>query len=167
MTTRAERTMWIAAGICFAAGVLSVAWAVRDIHAAIPRLERRKVELRRAMSIEKRMEMMRAARRDYAARPAGKAETTWDVFKETVGGHVQEAPRRTSRDLGNGMTLRQEEFAVSEVAVARVMEYFRRIEKLPAPWRLTKCTIRTTGETPGTANVVVKVEVIEKNPDIL
>jgi hypothetical protein len=127
-------------------------------------LERKRAEVLRVLALEQRLNRMRQAKESYAGMAGRQAEPTAGILREVFAGLRVDEPRETRRDLGDGWVARHEEISLGDVPLAKAMEYMRRVEKLKPPWIVTKCSIRTTGETPGVANVVLDIEAVEKRP---
>jgi hypothetical protein len=162
MMTRGERIAWAGAAAALVLGAGALTWAIRGVYAVVPRLERKSGEVRKVLVLEQRVKKMQDAKEAYAAMAGKPVDPTAAILREVLAGHRVEEPRVMHREIPGGWVVRQEEISLNDVPVANAIEFVRRIERQKPPWRLARCSIRTSGDVPGVANVVLQVEAVEK-----
>jgi hypothetical protein len=134
----------------------------RKIRETRLRVEIKLRDLEKLRAIENDARRGEAARQAVEKKPPRVVDPILPLVQSVFPGYKAEDCREMRRDLVPGWIVRQAELSFNDVPFADVMEFVRKTEAPPSPWRLAKCTLRATPSAPGTGQVVLQFEAVQR-----
>ena len=158
-----RRILWAAGAVAMAAGVLVAFQAVWALDLTTQRLAAKSRHLDELIRLDRRLQPYVQAQETFARlvdkRPVPLADLVKTAFPSSKPDDV--------RDLGSdtlaGWTLRKKEVTLSEVSFEKVFFFVQAAENQRPPWRLAKCLLRPSVQTPGTGQAVLTFEALERS----
>jgi hypothetical protein len=158
-----SRVLCAAALVSFLVGIALSCYTIRLESGMLPSLQRKAHDLERLGDMRAELKRGLDAVTEFgAAGAARKPAPLTDIMKETLEGLVADDIKDIRRDTVQGWAIRQKEIAFNEAPLGRVMAFLNKAENTSPPWRLTKCSIRSSPRAAGAARIELTLEAVEK-----
>ncbi len=156
------KIIWIAALLFLFAGVIMTVHNLNRSKTTRERMNKQLGELRILRNQEADLARHEAARREYEQVADKKPVPLSKLLQETMEGIKVDDVRESRKDLVDGWSVRQKEISMSEVSLGRVIDFINKAESQKLPWSLARFTVRTAPRIPGSGQVVLVMECLEK-----
>jgi len=160
-TNHTTGLLFIAAAFSIAVGMTLAVRTEMAARAGKTRRARDSQVLESLRSMQQDINRYVAARRLFETAGAGRAAELRELLSAALPGTTPEDMREAYRELTEGWVLRRIEMSLKDISLSGVMAFIQEAEQCRPPWQLTRCLIRG-GAEPGTGNVDLTFEVIEK-----
>jgi hypothetical protein len=157
------RLLWGLAGAAAAAGAVMTIATLRDLAKGRKQIERGLAQIAELRPVEQALGEGLAAKEAFDALPAGRPAPLAEIAKRVLPECRAEEGRETSQIVAPGWVLRRKEISLGETPLARAMEFVREAAAQRPPWVPEKLAIRASPGAPGTGQVVLVMEALERN----
>jgi hypothetical protein len=158
-----SRALCAAAIVSFIVGVALSCYTIRLETGAFPTLQRKVHDLQRLGDMQAELKRgLDAVKAFEAAGTARKPAPLTDIMKETLEGLQADDIKDIRKDTVQGWAIRQKQLAFNDAPMGRVMAFLNKAENASPPWRLTKCSIRSSPRVAGSARIELTLEAVEK-----
>ena len=158
-----NRWLWIAGAVSMLAGLALAAQCIRVLQGAAERRAGKFRQLGDLGRLAERLEPYLRARDAFDRLIDAKPTPLADLLKAAV----PVAKADDIRDLGGespqGWVVRRKEVTLADVPFEKILSFMQAAEAQRPPWRLARCEIRSSPETPGTGKMVLVFEALAPN----
>lgn len=156
------RVLWLVAAVLLIAGAVMTVSNLGKVEDIAVRFKKKNGELKVLNSLAADLGRYESARQKME-QLAGKHHPLplGSVLEQVLPGSKAEE-RDSRKELLAGWSLRQKEISLNDVSLGKVMEFIRTVESQKMPWCMTKCVIRSAARAPGTGQVVLLMEAVDK-----
>ncbi len=159
---RLGRAIWVIALCAVAVGILLTFRSLADRSTVKEKLETRITDMKNMKALERRAARITDAIRTLDELPDHKAVNLSPLLTSTLPGIKPELRESARRGLQGDWSLRRVDIDLGEVALDKFAAFLHKAESDRPPWRLARCTVRSTGTTPGMAQVTLALEALDK-----
>lgn len=154
--------IWLSAMLFLVAGIIMTVHNLNSSGAIGERLRKQVGELRILKNQEADLARHEAARKKHEQVVDKKPVPLNAILQEILVGVKIDDVRESRKDLVDGWAIRQKEISISEVSLAKVVDFIQKAESQKLPWNLGRFVVRTAPRTAGTGQVVLVMECLEK-----
>jgi hypothetical protein len=159
---------WISTAFCTLAGIVLLAGVIASI-SSLSRYATVQQRLAKAVAVSERLGAIEQEFAELDALDAPFDGLRYDNLIDPVvlvntgfgAKHVEDV-RRNVQPCGGGYAVNRIEVSLKDVALANLLPFIRTAESLRPPLRLTACTIHASPAEPGSGDVVLTLERIER-----
>ena len=155
--------LWIAGAAAMLAGLVLATQSLRSLHEAAVRRSGKFRQLADLKRIEERLAPYLQAR-DAFNRLAADAKPT--PLADLLRAAIPTVKGDDIHDFGGeslpGWTVRRKEVTLADVPFEKVLSFMQAAEAQRPPWRVNRCVLRSSSETPGTGQAILVFEALEK-----
>lgn len=155
-------TLRIAAAVLLAAGAVMSLDTVRKMTEVSARLRLKQRDLNVLRSMESDLLRCRAAVDAWKHYPAPSPTALMEALRDTLPIAKSDDVRDFRKESVPGWFLRQKEISLPEASIGTAMAFVRKAEALSPPWRLSKAVIRSSPRAPGSGQVILLMETLER-----